>query len=132
MFARLHEQPGVLVCWVPGGSDKQALLEEDPRWPTRIGSDVFTATRGRVGTNVTLDCRTRGRTGSGAATDAERTYDQQDRPRQYRQAEEVGRRERESDREQRQGGHRLRVDAPCSSGRHRALPSPGWPEPHQQ
>lgn len=31
MFARMHEQPGVLVCWVPDEGDKQALLEEDLR-----------------------------------------------------------------------------------------------------
>ena len=30
MFARMHEQPGLLVCWVPDLDDKQALLEEDP------------------------------------------------------------------------------------------------------
>ncbi len=28
MFARMHEQPGLLVCWVPDEGDKQALLEE--------------------------------------------------------------------------------------------------------
>jgi hypothetical protein len=28
MFARMHEQPGLLVCWVPDEGDKQALLDE--------------------------------------------------------------------------------------------------------
>ncbi len=30
MFARIHEQPGLLVCWVPDLDDKQALLDEHP------------------------------------------------------------------------------------------------------
>src|SRR5690606_24679981 len=30
IFARLHEQPGVLVCWLPGLDDKEALLAADP------------------------------------------------------------------------------------------------------
>jgi hypothetical protein len=30
MFARMHEQPGLLVCWVPDLGDTQALLDEDP------------------------------------------------------------------------------------------------------
>ena len=29
MFARMHDQPGLLVCWVPDLGDKQALLDED-------------------------------------------------------------------------------------------------------
>ncbi|MCI9856941.1 MmcQ/YjbR family DNA-binding protein [Microbacterium proteolyticum] len=30
MFARLHEQPGVLVCWRADLGEREALLQEDP------------------------------------------------------------------------------------------------------
>ncbi|GAB3475909.1 MmcQ/YjbR family DNA-binding protein [Nocardiopsis coralliicola] len=30
IFARFHEQPGVLVCWLPDLDDREALLAADP------------------------------------------------------------------------------------------------------
>ena len=30
VFARLHEEPGVLVCWTPSLEDKEALLAAEP------------------------------------------------------------------------------------------------------
>ncbi|MWV58797.1 MmcQ/YjbR family DNA-binding protein [Rathayibacter sp. VKM Ac-2754] len=30
MFARLHEQPGVLVCWRADLGEREALLQDDP------------------------------------------------------------------------------------------------------
>lgn len=31
MFARMHDRPGLLVCWVPDLGDKQSLLDEDSK-----------------------------------------------------------------------------------------------------